>query len=112
MRTGQFKALVLLVALLGGGFALPLYDAVAFHSTPGPAKPETGVLAAPGTDVGHAQVCAISHARTPAGLGPAVPTALADPFLQKIRPRVHVVPIVLEQSTPYEHLSRAPPILA
>ena len=112
MRSGRLKALVLLVALMGGGFVLPLYDAIAFHSHPSAAPADTDVLAAPGTDVGHAQVCALSHARAPARFGPGPLAALPDPFVHTIRAKVRVAALLLERLTSYEHRSRAPPSLA
>ena len=111
-RWGPWKALVLLVALMGGGFAVPLYDAVAFHSRPGPTRIETDVVAAPGADTGHAPACAISHARATARFSPGVPASLADPFSATIRARVRFTPLLLQRLTLYEQLSRAPPSIA
>jgi hypothetical protein len=106
------KALVLLIALLGSGSGLPLFDAVVFHSQPAPARPDTGVLAAPGCDLGHSQVCALSHARASTRFTPSVPAAIGGPFLRVIRTGLPSALVILPGNPRFKYHSRAPPDLA
>jgi hypothetical protein len=56
----RLQALLLLLALLGGGFGLPLFDAVVFHARP-LASAESSV-APEGAPAAHTQLCILDHA--------------------------------------------------
>lgn len=60
-RTGgsRFQALLLLLALVGGGFGLPLFDALVFHGRP-LARAESAV-APEGSPAPHTQICILDH---------------------------------------------------
>ncbi len=59
-RLRRFGSLALLLALVGGGLGLPLFDAVVFHTQPLTALGSS--VAAEGTPAGHTQVCILEHA--------------------------------------------------
>lgn len=59
-RLRRLGSLALLLALMGGGLGLPLFDAVVFHSRPLNAAANT--IAPEGALAGHTQVCVLEHA--------------------------------------------------
>ncbi len=86
-RLRRLGSLALLLALVGGGLGLPLFDAVVFHSKPLNAAGNT--IAPEGAPAGHTQLCILDQAGlatpsvgsaghdTPAVLTHAVPPAAA-----------------------------------
>jgi hypothetical protein len=61
----RFRALFLLLALVAGGFGLPLADALCFHGTPGAASPAERILSSDTPTATHVQVCHLGHATPP-----------------------------------------------
>ncbi|HEY7027756.1 MAG TPA: hypothetical protein VH438_09140 [Gemmatimonadales bacterium] len=105
----RLKALVLFAALVGGGFGLPVFDALAFHSKPGVSQPQGETLSAPGRDVGHGAVCALSLARNVGRCTPAIPTQIAGLLLSAVRTRPLATPVLLVHQPQSQCHSRAPP---
>lgn len=109
-RLRRLGSLALLLALMGGGLGLPLFDAVVFHSKPLSAAGNT--LASEGAPAGHTQVCVLDHAgvvrHAIAASGPQDPPAL--PRAIAVAP----APATLAASHDSTLLppSRAPPISA
>lgn len=56
------SAVLLLLALLGGGIGLPLFDALVFHSNPGSRATAERILTEEGSARTHVQVCQLNHA--------------------------------------------------
>lgn len=79
-RRVRGSAILLLLALLGGGIGLPLFDALVFHSNPGSRPAAERTLIQEGSARTHVQVCQLNHA-VPAerslGCRPVVAATLA-----------------------------------
>jgi hypothetical protein len=104
-RTGS---LVLLLALVGGGLGLPLFDAVVFHSPGRAAWPER-TLGTPGSAAGHAQVCILGRF-APQSRG--LPAPVAQPAIvavERAPEPYRPAALPLSQSRPTLQESRAPP---
>ncbi len=103
------SAILLLLALLGGGVGLPLFDAVVFHSNPGNRTPAERVLSQEGSARTHVQVCQLNHAvpaeRSLAGRPTAVPTPAVPEAVSRFTPQPATIPATPTSS----QLSRAPP---
>ncbi len=80
-RLRGLGALALLLALLGGGLGLPLFDALVFHAQPVPTADST--LNADGAPQAHTQLCILDQAGllTPSigSMGHATPRLAAVP---------------------------------
>ncbi len=59
-RLRSLGAFTLLLALLGGGLGLPLFDALVFHTRPVPTADNT--IATDGAPQGHTQLCILDQA--------------------------------------------------
>ncbi|HEY7682397.1 MAG TPA: hypothetical protein VH879_07110 [Gemmatimonadales bacterium] len=59
--------MILLLALLGGGLGLPLFDVVAYHSRPAACRPLGPTLAEQGGVRAHPQVCVLPNATAASG---------------------------------------------
>jgi hypothetical protein len=116
--TARAKALCLLLALLGGGFAFPLYDAVVYHSRVPANSPRSPRVRSTCHVPDHA-VTAQSHSATCAlGLvtiaGRGAPAVAAGAVLALLRTEFHplppaaVTPELVRFSTTR---SRAPPVI-
>jgi hypothetical protein len=58
-RGHRFQSLLLLLALVGAGFGLPLFDAVVFHGRPLAAA--ENAVAPEGAPAQHTQLCILDH---------------------------------------------------
>lgn len=103
------SAILLLLALLGGGIGLPLFDALVFHSDLGARPSSERVLWDEGSARNHVQVCQLNH---------AVPTERSlggQPLRAPFAPRVQSTLRFSSQSaclpapSTSTQLSRAPP---
>lgn len=112
MRTSRprsLPALVLALVLGVGGFGLPLADALIFHSVPGSAAQRQLAIGAPGSELGHQQLCvqlkATGQTRSVPGRGAAVtpPPTDTPPRLIPVPPARIPAPALACQ------FSRAPP---
>jgi hypothetical protein len=108
----RFGSAVLSVALIGGGFGLPLLDAVLFHSGRPAAQQQTRVvLARTGSPTGHAQVCILGSV-APQSRG--LPSLAAQPVIsvhtETVSVGTHVTPRVAQVHFTLNY-SRAPPAL-
>jgi hypothetical protein len=56
----RLQALFLLLALMGAGFGLPLFDALVFHGRPLPTAENS--VAPEGAPAAHTQLCILDHA--------------------------------------------------
>lgn len=74
----RLSSLVLLVALVGGGLGLPLFDAVVFHRQPLPTG--TTAVMPEGAPLPHTQLCILDQ------------PGLATPSIASVAPRLTVVP--------------------
>ncbi len=61
-RRARGSAILLLLALLGGGVGLPLFDALVFHSNPARRPAAERVVGTEGSAPTHVQVCQLNHA--------------------------------------------------
>lgn len=108
-RRVRSSAILLLLALLGGGIGLPLFDALVFHSSPGSRTPAERVLAQEGSARTHVQVCQLNHAvpaeRSLAGRPTAVPALAVPETAARFAPQPAGIPAAPLSS----QLSRAPP---
>lgn len=109
-RVRRVGSLALLLALLGGGLGLPLFDAVVFHGRPG-AAPAERTLAEQGSRLAHQQLCVLDHA---VPLSPSLAAARLATFHSTPDP---VRPAQREQLAARRlafrpDLSRAPPSVA
>lgn len=103
------SALLLLLALLGGGIGLPLFDALVFHSALGGGPSAERVLWDEGSARNHTQVCQLNHAvPTERSLGGQPVRAPSAPFVQSTPRRTPQSASMPTQSTSTQ-LSRAPP---
>ena len=106
----RVRALTLLLALLGGGLGLPLFDSLVFHSQPGAAVSERTLVDLGGKPT-HAQVCPLQQPAVTDGC--LVSRAVSAHFA----PPDSVLPIVAVESPtgwsdPTLPPSRAPPFRA
>ncbi|MFN8646364.1 MAG: hypothetical protein U0104_06380 [Gemmatimonadales bacterium] len=110
LRLRRVGSLALLLALLGGGLGLPLFDAVVFHGRPGAAAAER-TLAEAGSRPTHQQLCILDHAATLSpSLAAAQPIRLqGTPDVSRPCPRAQLTARPL---TFRPDLSRAPPAVA
>lgn len=107
-QTRRLGALLLLVALVGGGLGLPLFDALVYHSQPLP--PSANAVMPQGAPLPHTQLCILDQ---PGLATPSV--ASRAPVLPAVLPMdVAVLPAPV--TAPAAHLPgllprpRAPPI--
>jgi zona occludens toxin (predicted ATPase) len=109
-RPVRAKALLLLLALLGGGFGLPWYDALMFHSQAAGAPKAELALDNAGAAVGHNQTCALRLV-TPPNAPHSAPSDL--PALSARTRHVLLAPksVLLTQTDVALGRSRAPPSL-
>lgn len=107
-RLRRFGSLALLLALMGGGLGLPLFDAVVFHSKPLSAAGNT--IAPEGAPAGHTQVCLLEHAgvirQAVAASAPHAPPALP----RAVAIRSARTPLTADPAPTLQPPSRAPPI--
>jgi len=61
-RRARGSAILLLLALLGGGVGLPLFDALVFHSNPARRPAAERVVGTEGSAPTHVQICQLNHA--------------------------------------------------
>jgi hypothetical protein len=105
----RLQALLLLLTLVGGGFGLPLYDAVVYHSALEHAQPRSNSVASESATSTHGVTCAMDLAsRCGTGLtafpdlgllpGPSVRTTILRPL-----------PVAPTQTWLASTHSRAPP---
>lgn len=106
----RIGSLTLLLALVGGGLGLPLYDALVFHSG-GRVAPLERTLAAPDSPTGHAQVCVLGRAAALSGGFPALPAGLAIHVVEQLAEPFQPSALPDSQSGPPLQASRAPPAL-
>lgn len=106
----RIGSLALLLALVGGGLGLPLFDAVVFHSKPLNAAGNT--IAPEGGPAGHTQVCVLDHAGVVRHAvvtdGPQDPPALPRAIAVASAP----APLAASYDPTLLPPSRAPPISA
>jgi hypothetical protein len=108
------RALCLLLALLGGGFGLPLYDAVTYHARVRPSTPESPRLGNSSlipsvSSQSHAATCALGLI-TMAGRGtPALGAGLLLAMATVESPPLVSPPSPPELIRPSTTRSRAPP---
>jgi hypothetical protein len=112
MRTHlrRLCSLALLLALVGGGVGLPLFDALVFH-TPGRAAPPERTLAAPGSAAGHTQVCVLGRLAPHSRGLPALPVGLAIHTVEQVAEPFQPSALPVSKSGPTLQQSRAPPAL-
>lgn len=103
-------SLALLLAFVGGGFGLPLFDALVYHS-PGRAAPPERTLGVPGSATGHTQVCVLGRVAPHSRGLPALPATLAVHVVELISEPFHPTTLPVSQSGPILQESRAPPAL-
>ncbi len=110
LRLRRVGSLALLLALVGGGLGLPLFDAVVFHGRPGAAAAELA-LANEGSRPTHQQLCILDHAAPlSASLAAAQPIRFqGTPEISRPCPREQLTARPL---TFRPDLSRAPPAVA
>lgn len=103
------SAILLLLALLGGGIGLPLFDALVFHSNPGSRPTAERILTGNGSARAHVQICQLNHA-VPAerslACRPVIVTTLA---VAEPAARVSPQPAPIPAEPASRQLSRAPP---
>ena len=112
----RFKALLLLLALLGGGFGLPLYDAAVYHARRPTSDAETGRLREVSslrthavTSQSHATTCALNLI-TLAGRGsPALGTGLVLAIARTETSPLPLPPVAPALIRSSSTRSRAPP---
>jgi hypothetical protein len=112
MTSRRFSALVLLLALVAGGFGLPVADAVLYHSTPAgtPAHHTDDVALSTPTSSMHLQGCVIwLSALTGSGIGAQSPT-LSVALVHTTSSHFTTPPFVVTQTDVSLGHSRAPPI--
>ena len=102
-------AILLLLALLGGGIGLPLFDALVFHSDLG-AKPNSErVLWNEGSARNHVQVCQLNHAvPTEQSLG-GQPVRAPSVASVRSAPSFSFRPVSVPAPCHASQFSRAPP---
>lgn len=102
-------AILLLLALLGGGIGLPLFDALVFHSDLG-AKPSCERVLWDGDSArNHVQVCQLNHAvPTEQSLGGQAVRAPSVLWVASA-PRFSFQPVSVPAPVSSSQLSRAPP---
>lgn len=103
------SAILLLLALLGGGIGLPLFDALVFHSNPGGRARAERTLGEEGSAPAHIQVCQLNHA-VPAerSLGGRAIQAPAAPGIESA-PHLSFPPAEMPAPATPLPFSRAPP---
>jgi len=103
------SAILLLLALLGGGVGLPLFDALVFHANPGGRARAERTLSEEGSAPAHVQVCQLNHA-VPAerSLGGRPVQPPATPRVDST-PRFAFLPATMPAPATPSQLSRAPP---
>lgn len=102
-------AILLLIALLGGGIGLPLFDALVFHSDLGAKPSSERALWDEGSARNHVQVCQLNHAvpteQSLGGQAVRVPTDICEASA----PRFSFQPASMPAPASSSQLSRAPP---
>jgi hypothetical protein len=108
-RRARGSAILLLLALLGGGVGLPLFDALVFHSNPVRRPTAERILGTDGPGRTHIQVCQLSHALpTERSLGgQSVSAVIAAVGATPLPPSSDPEPRPEQPAT--SHPSRAPP---
>jgi hypothetical protein len=107
--TPRLQALLLLLTIVGGSFAMPLYDAAVYHSALEQAQPRTNSIASESATTAHGVTCAIDLA-TRCGSGIAPFTDLGLALSQSIRSTIlRPTSVVPSQTWLASAHSRAPP---
>lgn len=109
-RAVRMRAFALIVALMGGGLGLPLFDSLVFHSQPGAVAAER-TLARPGGPLKHIQVCPLQHNALPHGCPTAAGEMSHATPVQSRRPALRVESFLGRTGSTLP-LSRAPPVIA
>ena len=105
----RLHALLLLLTLVGGGFGLPLYDAVVYHSALEHTQPRANSIASESATSAHGVTCAMDLAsRCGSGIAPFTGSGIA-PSLSVRTPILRPIPVAPTQSWPASTHSRAPP---
>ena len=111
MRTfaQRLQALLLLLTLVGGGFGLPLYDAVVYHSALEHAQARSNSIAGENATSAHGVTCAMDLASR-CGTGIAAFTDLGLAPVPSVRTTIlRPIPVAPAQTLPASTHSRAPP---
>jgi hypothetical protein len=111
MRTiaQRLQALLLLLTLVGGGFGLPLFDAVAYHSALEHAQARSNSIASESATSTHGVTCAMDLASR-CGTGIAAFTGLGLAPVPSFRTTsLRPIPVVPTQTWLASTHSRAPP---
>jgi hypothetical protein len=111
MSARRLKALLLLLALLGGGFGLPWYDALVFHGSPMRGPSAERVLTDVGAVAEHAQLCALTLATLPGNAPPTATSCFAATSIPAVAPQPPSYSPLLTQAERTLGLSRAPPLV-
>jgi hypothetical protein len=101
--------MILLLALLGGGLGLPLFDVVAYHSRPAACRPLGPTLAEQGGVRAHPQVCVLPNATAASGALPVFTPALLPPAARAAEACAPLVGLPILQLCHSLCFSRAPP---
>jgi hypothetical protein len=106
----RIGSLTLLLALVGGGLGLPLFDAVVFHA-PGRKAPPERALGTEGALAGHASVCILGRVAPQSRGLPSLPPASTLSTTDQLP--VPPAPATLPAAESHLSLqqSRAPPAL-
>ncbi len=111
MRTiaQRLQALLLLLTLVGGGFGLPLYDAVVYHSALEHAQARSNSIASESATSAHGVTCAMDLASR-CGTGLTAFTALGLVPAPSVRTTIlRPLPVAPRQTWLASTHSRAPP---
>lgn len=104
-----YPALVLLLALLGGGFGLPIADALLFHGNPNGQPTVASNLTDEGSARAHVQVCSLEKSTVPKKALPGLPgVVVLRELAVQTAPSVHTDQPPTRH-TPDTYQSRAPP---
>ncbi len=103
------SAILLLLALLGGGIGLPLFDALVFHANPGSRPAPERILSQDGSTRTHVQVCQLNHAVPSEQSLAGRPTAVPAPAVPEAAARLAPQPASIPAAPLSSQLSRAPP---
>lgn len=109
-RVIRARAFALMLALLGGGYGLPLFDSLVFHSRPGVPVAERTLVDLGGRPT-HAQVCPLQQPAVTDGCWVAGSVPL-EPALPDSSPAVARIDSPTGRSDRTLPPSRAPPLRA